>query len=156
MGAFVEDIENDLLAVDHSNVAEFFPRALLCGGEAVVENDDVALMGAGEIDDFLSFARATNVLLVHVATAVKDTVHDADAESFHEFVEFFEQRCGFVLLAWVKVNADEHGALDHFRAFSYIKHQVASMVAEKVQSAMEKSICWMERIGAAVQPNDRS
>ena len=56
--AFGKDVENDFLAVDHADVAEGFPFALLGGGELIVDHDAVAVVGSGEVDDFGSLAGA--------------------------------------------------------------------------------------------------
>ena len=83
-----EDIEDDFLAVDDGEVGEFFPFALLGGSEAVVDDDDVAFVGACEFDDFGGFAGAAEEFFVHFAAACEDEFDDVDAEGFDEFAEF--------------------------------------------------------------------
>ena len=52
LGALGEDIENHLLAVDHAEVGEFFPLALLGWGEAVVDDDARRTRGRGRVRRF--------------------------------------------------------------------------------------------------------
>ena len=51
-----EDIEDDLLTVDHGDLGEIFPVALLCGGEFVVEDDHVAMERTGILADLFGLA----------------------------------------------------------------------------------------------------
>ena len=122
LGALGEDIEDDFLAVDDAEVGELFPFALLGGGEAVVDDDDVALVSAGEFDEFRGFSGAAEEFLVHLAAAVEHRLDDLDAEGFHEFREFFEQGFRFRGFAGIEVKAHQQGALDHVGLFSDFKH----------------------------------
>ena len=122
VGALRENIENHLLAVDHAEVGESFPLALLGGGEAVVDDDHIALMGAGEFDDFRGLAGAAEEFLVHFAALRQHALDHLDAEGFHQFAELLEQ--GFRLggFARIEIKAHQQGALDHFGFLSDFKH----------------------------------
>ena len=56
VGPVSEDLEDDLLAIDHRHVGHFLPIALLGGRERRVEHDHVRLDLLGVIDDFLGLA----------------------------------------------------------------------------------------------------
>ena len=58
LSAVGKDLEDDLLPVDHGELGQFLPVALLRGGQGFVEDDDVAALGFGEIDQFFGFAAA--------------------------------------------------------------------------------------------------
>ncbi len=120
--ALGENIENHLLAVDHAEVGEFFPLALLGRGQAVVDHDHVALMGAGEFGDFRGLAGAAEEFLVHFAAAGEHGLDHFDAEGFDEFAEFFEQGFRLGRLAGIEIKAHQQGALDHFGFLSDFKH----------------------------------
>ena len=122
VGALGENIENDLLAVDHAEVGEFFPLALLGGREAVVDDDHIALMGAGEFGDFRGFAGAAEEFLMHFTAAGEHGFDHLDAEGFDQFGEFFEQGFRLVGIARVEIKAHQQGALDHFGFLSDFKH----------------------------------
>ena len=101
--ALRKDIEDDLFAVDHTDVGSCFPLALLGGGELVVEDDAVAVVGFGEFDDFGGFAGAAEELAVHRAGLGEDLVDDADAEGVDEFFELLEEGFGLVGFAGIEV-----------------------------------------------------
>jgi hypothetical protein len=122
VGAQVEDIEDDFLAIDGGEIGFFFPGALLGGGEFVVEDDAIAVEFFGELHGFVGFAFAHEVSLVGVADEVADGFDDADVEGFDEFAEFFEEGFGFGFAVALEVGADEEGALDHFGFFSDVEH----------------------------------
>ena len=65
LGALGENIENHFLAVDHTKVGESFPFALLGWGEAVIDHDHIAFVGAGQLDHFHRLAGAAEEFFVH-------------------------------------------------------------------------------------------
>ena len=95
-GATVENVQDDLLAVDHGQAAEFLPFALLAGGQLVVEDDHVALQRLGLRDDFLRLARADEIGRLRTVDAREHLVGDGQAEGVHEFAEFGEQAACFL------------------------------------------------------------
>lgn len=113
-GAFGKDVENDFLAVDDAEVCEFFPFTLLGGCEVVIEDDDIALVGFGEGDDFSGLAGAAEEFPVHLAGACEDGIDDVDVEGFYEVAKFGEEGGGFVFFVFIEVEAHCEGALDHF------------------------------------------
>ena len=123
VGALGENIENHLLAVDHAEVGEFFPLALLGGGEAVVDDDHVALMGAGEFDDFRGLAGAAEEFLVHLAAARAARLSTTSMPRvFTSSPSSSSRDSASVGLAGIEIKAHQQGALDHFGFLSDFKH----------------------------------
>lgn len=121
-GTHGEDIKDDLLAVDHTDVPVFFPGALLGGGEFVVENDAVALLVFGQRDEFGGFSGSGEVAGVDFSDFDELTVDGADAESTHEFGQLLEEAGGFVVVCFVEIDADKQRPLDHFWFFPDFEH----------------------------------
>ena len=122
VGAFRKNIENDLLAVDHTEVGEFFPLALLGRGETVIDDDHIALMGAGQLDHLVRLASAAEEFPMLLAAAAKHHLDHLDTEGFDEFRQFREEGFGLHGLANIKVKAHQQGALDHIWLLSDFEH----------------------------------
>lgn len=110
LGAVGEDIEDDLFAVDDGDFGEFFPVALLGGGEGVVEDDEVGFEFFGAGDDGVGFAGAEEGGGGGLAEGDEFAAYDADAEVGDEFVEFFEEVGAFAGGHLGGLDADEEGA----------------------------------------------
>ena len=120
--AFGEDIENHLLAIDHAEVGEFFPLALLRRREAVVDDDHIAIMRAGEAHDFIRLAGAAEQLFMHVATAGEHRIDDLDAQRLDQLAQLFEQRLRLIHFPRVETKTHQQRAFDHFRFLPDLKH----------------------------------
>ena len=71
LGALGENIEDDFLAVDHAEVGQLFPLALLRRSQPVVDHDHVALVGAGQLDELVGLPCAAEEFFVHLAAAIE-------------------------------------------------------------------------------------
>jgi len=121
-GAHVEDVEDDLMAVDDAEFGVGLPGALLGGGELVVDDDAIGVELFGLLDEFGGLAAAEEVAGGGFAHHGKLDADDADAEGGDEFFELFHQIDGGLHLTAVEVGADEEGAFDDIGSFSDIKH----------------------------------
>ena len=85
LGALGENIEDDFLAVDHAEVGQLFPLALLRRSQPVVDHDHVALVGAGQLDELVGLPCAAEEFFVHLAAAIEHRLDHLDTERFHQF-----------------------------------------------------------------------
>jgi hypothetical protein len=123
VGALGEDVEDDFLAVDDEGArGEFFPIALLGGGEFVVEDDDVGgeLFGGG--GDGGGLAGADEVAGVGFAVVDEFAADDRDAEGGDEFREFVEEAGGEGCVGGAGMGTDEEGAFHHAGFFLDLEH----------------------------------
>jgi len=121
-GAHVEDVEDDLMAVDDAEFGIGFPSALLGRGELVIDDDAVCVELFGLLDEFGGFAAAEEVAGGGLTDHGEFDADDADAEGRDEFFELFHQIDGRLHFTAVEVGTDEEGALDDIGSFSDIKH----------------------------------
>ena len=117
-----KNVEYDLLAVDDADVAESFPLALLRGRQAIVDDDDVAFVGTGQLDDLSGLAGAAEELLLHLAAAREDLLLDADAQGGDQFAELLEQRLRLLKFTGVEAEAHQEGAFHHVWFLSDFEH----------------------------------
>ena len=120
-----EDLENDLLAIDDGEFGEFFPVALLGGGQGLVEHDHVAALGLGEVDQFFGLAAAEEGGGGGDAELNQFGADDREFEIFDQLGELGQELGPFTLRHRFGLHAHEKGAFDFFRAFVFekISHQ---------------------------------
>ncbi len=125
LSAVGKDLEDDLLPVDHGELGQFLPVALLRGGQGFVEDDDVAALGFGEIDQFFGFAAAQERRGRGDAELDQFGPNDSELEILDEFGELLQQLGAFTCGHRFGLNAHQKGAFDFFRAFVFekISHQ---------------------------------
>lgn len=122
-GAHVEDVEDDLVAIDDADVGVGFPSALLGGGEFVVDDDAVGIELFGLFDEFRCFSGAEEIAGGGFADVGKFGADDANAEGSDELFELLHEVDAGLDLALVEVSADEKGPLDDVGFFPDIKHE---------------------------------
>ena len=120
--AFGENIENHLLAIDHAEVGEFFPLALLRGRETIVDDDHIAVMRASEAHDFIGLAGAAEQFLVHVAAAGEHRIDHLDAQRLDQLAELLKQRLRLIHFSRIETKTHQQRAFDHLRFLPDLKH----------------------------------
>ena len=112
VGAVGEDLEDDLFAIDDAEAGEFFPIALLGGGELFVEDDDVGLGGFGLVGEFLGFSGAEKERGRGRAQVDERGGDDLEVEVFDELFQFREKFGALAGGHVLSLNADEEGAFE--------------------------------------------
>ena len=118
-----EDIENDLLTVDHRHLGQGLPVALLGGGQLIVEDDDIAPEFSRVLTDFLSLARAKKKSGLGFPDLYQLLPDDRHAERAHQLAQFVQEILRILTRLRNRMCAHQKGPLDHLIAGFDFEHK---------------------------------
>src|ERR1700746_3611299 len=125
MRALREDVQNNLLSIDHSYLGQSLPIPLLGGLKLIVKYDDVRPLLLGPGCYLLRFARSDEVARTRLGDPDELLFRYWNRQCFHQRLQFVQEARRFFFLGWSLEHSNQERFFNRLRLFADIKHTSA-------------------------------